>query len=242
MLPIVPMILADLSSILSGSSGSSGATGGEGWAGFKDYDFLIHFVLQMLMASLLAAAIAYHPKVYGKLESLDEVEAPKTFIMYALVAAVIGTMVLRFGGIVGFVVFGIGGLLRFRTNVGSAAQTGRVILATVIGLSAGLDLPQVAILSAAFGFIIIWVIETRTTYRMVVQGLHKSDIPEAAVAYRQILQKRRCHIIQERKNLNKHAITFVFRVSRKFDMAELEQVFESKLDENHRGAIDWEWR
>jgi len=215
---------------------------GEGWEGFTDVGFLLTFCGRLLLATLLAVVIAYHPKADRKCESLEEAEAPKSFILYAIVAAIIGTTVLKFGGVVGFVVFGIGGLLRFRTNVGSATQTGRVILATVIGLCAGLDLPHVAVLSAAYGFVLIWIMDSRTTYCMVVQGLHKGDLAEAAAAYRNQLAQHGCRILGERKNLEKHSLRLIFRGPTRFKQDDVEQKISQALHEKHRGAIDWEWR
>jgi len=221
---------------------SGGAITGEGWAGFTDVGFLLTFVGRLLLATVLAAVLAYHPKASRKYDNLEQAEGPKSFILYAVVAAIIGTVVLKFGGIVGFVVFGIGGLLRFRTNVGSATATGRVILATVIGLCAGLDLPHVAVLSAAFAFGLVWVLDARTTYGMVVQGLAKGAIDGAAAAYRRELEALGCHIIGEHKNIEKRSLRIFFRGPAGISTDDAEDRFKQKLREKHLGAIEWEWR
>jgi hypothetical protein len=236
----------DLFELIASGMGFFGETTkaieGEGWEGFRDIGFLAIFVGRLLLAALLAAAIAYHPKAERRYESLEEVEGPKSFILYAVVAAIIGTVVLKFGGIVGFVVFGIGGLLRFRTNVGSATQTGRVIFATVVGLCAGLDLPQVAIIAATFGWILVWILDRHTTYSMVVQGLHKGTIAEAASGYRHELEQLNCTVLGERKNLEKHTLRIIFRGPTRLHLDEVEARFHDNLHEKHHGAIDWEWR
>lgn len=215
---------------------------GEGWRGFTDIGFLFTFVGRLLLATVLAAVLAYHPKASRHYNSLEEAEGPKSFILYAVVAAIIGTVVLKFGGIVGFVVFGIGGLLRFRTNVGSATATGRVILATVIGLCAGMDLPQVAVLSALFAFGLVWILDGRTTYGMVVQGLSKGAIEGAAAAYRKELEGLGCRIIGEHKNVEKRTLRFFFRGPAGINTDEAEDRFKQKLREKHLGSVEWEWR
>ena len=215
---------------------------GEGWAGFGDVQFLLVFVIHLLLATLLAAVIAYHPRSERRFDTLEEVEGPKSFILYSIVAAVIGTAVVKFGPTVGFVIFGIGGLLRFRTNVGSATQTGRVIFVTVIGLCVGLDLPPVAIIATAFGWILLWIIDRHTVYSMVVQGLHKGSIAEAAAVYRRELEQMNCTVIGERKNLDKHTLRLIFRGPNRMRLDDIESRFHENLSEKHCGAIDWEWR
>ena len=42
---------------------------------------------------MLLVVIAYHPASRRKAASFEELEQPKTFIMYAMVGAVIGVMV-----------------------------------------------------------------------------------------------------------------------------------------------------
>ena len=218
---------------------STSKIAGEGWV-VKDYWFLADFISRLLLASILAAIIAYHPKSRRQVENLEAAEAPKCFILYAVVAAIIGTVVLKFGGIVGFVVFGIGGLLRFRTNVGSATATGRVILATVIGLCAGLDLPHVAILSTLFAFILVWIVDSHTTYSMNVQGLSKGVLSEAATAYRRELERNGFRILGERKNLQKHSFRLIFSGPSQKNCDEIEEALHQQIKEKYFGTIDWD--
>ncbi|NJM34915.1 MAG: multidrug transporter AcrB, partial [Rhodomicrobium sp.] len=49
--------------------------------------------------------------------------------------------------LVGFVIFGLGGLMRFRTETSSTRDTSRLIIVTLIGLICGLNLPHFAVLA-----------------------------------------------------------------------------------------------
>ena len=131
---------------------------GEGWQGFTDIGFLVSATLTLLLAVILGAIIAYHPKHGQTADTLAEIEAPKVYVMYSVIGAIIGIMVVKYGLVVGFVLFGIGGLIRFRTNLRSASLTGRVIFTTLIGLSCGLDLPHVAVLATVFGYVLIYIL------------------------------------------------------------------------------------
>ena len=91
-----------------------------GWSGFLDVAFLAKAALSLVLASVLGAAIAYHPTIRRTVDSFEEAEAQKVYVLYGVIGAITGMMVLRYGVAVGFVVFGIGGLIRFRTDLRSA--------------------------------------------------------------------------------------------------------------------------
>lgn len=213
---------------------------GVGWDGFKDYRFLWNATLTLLLATVLGAIIGYHPKNKRTMESIEEVETPKIFIMYAVVGAVIGIMVLYFGLVIGFVVFGIGGLIRFRTDLRSATKTGRVMFVTLIGLCTGLELPHVAVLATTFGFILFYILDARTTYRIMVKGLQLGTVLDTAEIYRSVLEQQGCRILSEKKDFNKSQIAFVFRTTSRLDRDDLVHLFEVEVPEEIRGAVDWQ--
>ena len=213
---------------------------GEGWRGFADLGFLLSALLTLTLAAILGAAIAYHPRHVQTADTLEEIEAPKVYIMYAVIGALIGIMVVKYGLVVGFVLFGIGGLIRFRTVLRSASLTGHVIFVTLIGLSCGLDLPHVAVLATVFGFVLIYVLNARMTYRINVRALPSERIVEAAAAYRGVLEQQGCRIMSEKTNPGKERVTFIFRSARHVTRHHLEELLEAKIDASLTGTIDWE--
>ncbi len=212
---------------------------GEGWHGFSDLAFIVNAFLTLMLASILGAVIAYHPKHRQTADTLEEIEAPKVFITYAVIGALIGIMVVKYGLIVGFVLFGIGGLIRFRTVLRSAKLTGHVIFVTLIGLSSGLELPHVAVLATAFGFVLIYVLEARITYRIDVRGLEAERVVAAAAAYRRLIEQHGGRIMNEKKNPERCRVTFIFRGSRGMTRERLENSFEKEIDQSLRGSLDW---
>jgi hypothetical protein len=131
---------------------------------------------------------------------LPELEQPKTFIMYALVGAVIARIV-EANSAMAFVVFGIGGLMRFRTDVGPAKDTGRVILTAVVGVCCGLKMIVVAVTATLFGWVLLWMLERDTFTRLLVKGLPADALGPAAVAYRRVLVQSGCRVYGERKKV-----------------------------------------
>lgn len=212
----------------------------EGWQGFTDIGFLTNAFLTLTLAAILGAVIAYHPRYTRTADTLEELEAPKVYIMYAVIGALIGIMVVKYGLIIGFVLFGIGGLIRFRTVLRSAHLTGHVILVSLIGLSTGLELPHVAVLATAFSFILIYVLDTQTTYRINIRSIPAQDVVPAAAAYGEVLRKQGCRILSEKKNPEKARVSLIFRTPRKVTRAQLEGLFESDIDRSLRGTLDWE--
>lgn len=213
---------------------------GEGWQGFTDLGFLLNALLTLSLAAVLGAAIAYHPKNRQTADTLEEIEAPKVYITYAVIGALVGIMVIKYGLVVGFVLFGIGGLIRFRTVLRSASLTGQAIFVTLIGLSCGLDLPHVAVLSTAFGFVLIYALNIRLIYRINVRAIPPERMADAAEIYRRVLEQAGCLILSEKKNPEKSRITFILRGKRNVTPQQLEDLLETKIDASLKGYLDWE--
>ena len=213
---------------------------GEGWRGFTDISFMVNALLTLTLAAVLGAVIAYHPKYVETADTLQEIEAPKVFITYSVIGALIGIMVVKYGLVVGFVLFGIGGLIRFRTVLRSPSLTGTVIFVTLIGLSCGLDLPHVAVLATVFGFVLIYILNAKLTYRVNVRAVTAGCIQTAAIAYRDVFESHGCKILFERKYPEKGRITFIFRTSGNVDREAIEKEFETRIEESCRGYVDWE--
>ncbi len=213
---------------------------GEGWVGFSEFDFLLGASLTLLLAAVLGAVIAYHPRRGRAADTVEEIEAPKVSIVYAVIGALTGILVVQYGYVVGFVLFGLGGLMRFRTAMRSADLTGQVILVTVIGLTCGLDLPHVAVLSTVFGWILIFILDARMIYQVDIRGIAPERLGEAAQAYRQVLEASGCRVLAERKRPAQGRVRFILRDARAGMRARVEGVLNQEVDPALRGTMDWE--
>lgn len=213
---------------------------GEGWKGFTDLAFMADSLAKLTLAAVLGALIAYHPRLVETVDTLLEIEAPKVTITYSVIGALIGIMVVKYGMVVGFVLFGIGGLIRFRTVVRSPSLTGYVILATLIGLSCGLDLPHVAVLATVFAFLLIQVLSARITYLISIRALPSERVNEAAAAYRKVLEEQGCLIMSEKKNPRGKKVTFIFRGAKKVSRHQLEESIHAGVEAPLMGTLDWE--
>jgi hypothetical protein len=211
-----------------------------GWEAFTEVGFLLNALFTLTLAAALGAAIGYHPRLISAADTLEDIRAPKVYTMYAVIGATIGLMVLQFGMVIGFIVFGIGGLIRFRTDLRSASVTGQVILVTLIGLSCGLNLPHVAVLATVFGFVLIQIRDSRVTYRVDVQGVPAERLAAVAAAYRAVLLEQGCRVMNEKRSPSKQRVTFIFHCPRRVTRQHLEQRFDTQVEPASRGTLDWE--
>lgn len=211
-----------------------------GWRGFLDYEYLLTSLAALLLATVLAAVIAFHPTTQRNIDTKTEAELPKVLVMYALIGAMVGEIVLEYGMVVGFIIFGLGGLMRFRTDTENTRDTGRIITVTLLGLISGLNLPHFAVLAAAFAWVLIYIFDGHPVCSVEVNEIPKGKVKEAAAAYRQILVDNYCKVISEDKSYSKNRVDFVFRAPRSFDQAALHNALCSQVPDELRGDIDWE--
>jgi hypothetical protein len=232
----LPALAQDVGEMILNTTGPRG----EGWQGFQDLGFLINASANLLLAAVLGAVIAYHPRHAQTADTFEEIEATQIYILYAVIGSITGILVVQYGMAVGFVLFGIGALIRFRTVLRSASLTGRLIFVTLIGLSSGLDLPHVAVLVTLFGFILIFFLDARFTFRIYVRGLPRDSVARAAKAYREVLEHENCRVISEKKDPDRGRVTFIIRSAQVNAGKNLEASLEKKVDPSLMGSVDWE--
>jgi hypothetical protein len=217
---------------------SSPLAPGVGWQAFQDLEFIVEILVVLLISVVLAAVIAYHPTLRRKATTVAEVEQPKTFVLYAMVGAIL-TIIVKTMPSMALVVFGIGGLMRFRTELGEVKDTGRVILVTVIGLACGLELYVVALLTTALAWILIFALERDTVERVVIQGLDAAGFMRASTDYMAALRELGCTVIGEDRRANKGSFAIVYRAPRGLERAQIERRF-AQLPGTEGDTLRWE--
>ncbi|MEL7075532.1 MAG: MgtC/SapB family protein [Cyanobacteria bacterium J06648_1] len=201
---------------------------------------LSSYLISLIVAIALAIIIAFHPQTYGKRKSLSDIEAPKTLIFYAMIGSLVGATVADYGPQLGFIFFGLGGLMRFRTNSGSSTQTGRLILVALIGLCCGLKMLYIAAISTVVAWILIYILERKTLHHLKIKKIDATVFPEAIEAYRQALKKQNCRIIIEEKNLTKSKVDFIFNSPSQLYREEIAAFLEQHIAAKYQGEIDWD--
>ncbi len=115
----------------------------------------------------------------------------------------------------------------------------RLIIVTLVGLTAGLGLLHFAVIITLFTSALIYVFDTRPPYRIRVEGIERDRADRCTEVYRGILKGHGCSIIAEHHSLEKARIEFVFRLPRRSTRDRLDVELRS-IAADLRGDVDWE--
>jgi uncharacterized membrane protein YhiD involved in acid resistance len=116
-----------------------------------------HAVLRLPMAALLATLIAVRPKRKGT--PVRQPAVIQTQIILAIVGAVV-MMVVGSNLARAFGVVGAAGLVRYRAKVEDNKDAGVMLSTLAVGLAAGVGQYVMAIFSAGFILVALWIIES----------------------------------------------------------------------------------
>jgi hypothetical protein len=209
---------------------------GPGWAAFADGELYLRFAVILLAATLSSVLLAYHPVYRRRAIALEDLELRKTLIIYGVVGALIA-IICTASPSMAFVIFGIGGLMRFRTDVGASKHTGHTIMATLIGLCWGLGLELVATLATVFFWSMIFVLETAPPNELRVAGVELSEMNRAAEAYTEAIVRAGGRMLGQSKDFKRAQLTFVFSMPRRISEDDLRAEF-ARIPEALRGTPD----
>jgi hypothetical protein len=212
-----------------------------GWRGFLDTAYLLESFGALLLSTILGALIAFHPTAVKKVDTVEEAELPKVQILCSLIGAMVGVIVLEYGLVVGFVVFGLGGLMRFRTEADTTRDTSSLIIVTLIGLICGLNLPHFAVLATLYAWVVL-MFDGNPIYSLEVHEIPKGRMAEASAAYRAGLGDLGCKLISENKSFSKRRLTYIIRAKSGRALASLESALTEKIAPDIRGELDWQVR
>jgi hypothetical protein len=184
---------------------------GPGWAGFSNPDLYLRFASILIAATASSALLAYHPVYRRRQSSLADLDLRKTLIIYGVVGALIA-VICKVSPSMAFVIFGIGGLMRFRTDVGASKDTGHTIMATLIGLCWGLGLELVAALATVYFWIMIFGLERARPLELTVGGVALADMGRSVDAYGAAIERAGGRVLGQSKNFKRAELAFVLQL------------------------------
>ena len=141
-------------------------------------------LLHLLLAAVLAALIAYRPwrRLIPHMSS-PEREVADTQVLIAVAGAVVVTVIgdnlARAFGLVG-----LGGVVRFRSNIRDTRDAGLMFMMIAIGMASGLGLLSLAVLIAAFSFAGMAIFDFTLRMRSRRVSLRVDDPREALASIR----------------------------------------------------------
>jgi hypothetical protein len=218
-------------------SGAGHLVLGPGWAGFSDPGAYLRYGIVLVAATASGAILAYHPVHRGRQVTLIDIEQRKTLIIYSVVGALIA-VICAANPSMAFVIFGIGGLMRFRTDTGESKSTGHTIMATLVGLCWGLGLELGAVIATLYFWIMLWVLESGAVRNLSVGGVAVADMARSTDAYRQAFVRASCRVLGHTKNFKTMQLSFVLQLPDEAATDRVSKEIEA-IPEPLRGIPDW---
>ena len=208
--------------------GDLNVTGG-GWQQVYNLRELQAFAIDVMVTLALAALISFHPvRMAARTAPADHV-MPRLFLLYALIGMAIGFLVIQHGYIIGFVVFGIGALLRFRSRLDDPIDTVEMILVTVLGLCVGLDLPVMAVLIGIVSWCLIWFSGQTTPIEVRLQADDANTLEAGISSIRDVSGKCGWREVHFHRSRSKHSARMVILVKTKQGLEDTEEALNDGL-------------
>ncbi|MBM4006995.1 MAG: hypothetical protein FJ292_05450 [Planctomycetes bacterium] len=196
--------LAGKTAAPEGNAGSHGRLLGS-FDQFTHVWFITRLVVGLVLSVLLALLIAAHPRRSTRLDPLSDLEERKTLILMGMVGAVVAELV-SVESTMALVIFGIGGLIRFRTILRNPKITGKAILVVLIGLACGLGQFATAIFVTAFAWALIMWLESHLSARIKVRVHERINLHDAYVAVLEYLRAKHCRVKSSMLVEGKHQV------------------------------------
>ena len=210
---------------------------GPGWPAFGDPASWVRYATILALATASGLLLAYHPVHRGRPLTLADVELRKTLIVYSAVGALIAIICATTPSMA-FVIFGIGGLMRFRTDLGASKNTGHTMMATLIGLCWGLGLELVAAFATAYFWVMIYALERTPLQEVVIGGLDVQNMSASAEAYKKVIKECGGQITAHSKRFKKQEMVFVVRLPDHHDLGRIMEA-SNAIPDPLRGIPNW---
>jgi hypothetical protein len=178
---------------------------------FANWQNWLEAVAAIALSVAIASLIAWHPRAHRRRAALDGEDERRTLVLLGMIGAIIASLVLV-DQAMAFVIFGVGGLVRFRTVLRTPQLTGKAILVLVIGLACGLGQFVTAIVFAVASWLVIWWLNGSRPSRIRVRVPLGGDAARAELVASEALRRMRCKIVGVRKGGSGRALHIAVRI------------------------------
>jgi uncharacterized membrane protein YhiD involved in acid resistance len=197
---------------------------------------IMEALIRLPVAALLGAALAVRPRRRGTPQRQPAVIQTQIIlaIVGAVVMMVVGTNLARAFGVVG-----AAGLVRYRAKIEDPKDAGVMLSTLAIGLASGVGLYSMAVFSAGFILVALWIIESfepqsLKTYEIKIKMGDDTDSRRTQIEA--ILSRYRLHF--ELHSSSDEEVCYDVKVPLE---VERDRVTDSilKLDPKGHAAVDW---
>ncbi|MFM7052038.1 MAG: hypothetical protein ACKOYN_07915 [Planctomycetota bacterium] len=178
---------------------------------FSSWHAWVEAVAAIALAVALASLLAWHPRARRPRAALDGEEERRTLIVLGMIGAIVASLVLV-DQAMAFVVFGIGGLVRFRTILRTPQLTGKAILVIVIGLACGLTQYLMAVVVAVAAWLVIWWLNGSRPARVRIRVPAGTDLVRIELVAADALRRMRCKVASARLGATGRSVHLMVRI------------------------------
>lgn len=209
-----------------------------GWSQIADTGELLDFFLSVFETLIFCAAFAFHPRGKAFRQDAQGWSVQVSMFLFGLIGMFVGFLVIHHGYLIGFVIFGLGSLFRFRMASNSLVDGAILIIVTLVGLAVGLNLPVMALVATLAGWATLWFVTVQKT--TVVELKFDSDeaLRSALVPFQEAFAAKGFRVVSTRKSDFKSVVEFVLS-HRHSDAVGMVPVVLDEMDGSGHSAKDW---
>lgn len=212
---------------------------GRGWGQLANIDEVVDFLLSLSETVLMTSLLAFHPVNLGLRVRYNATELRKGMFIFALIGMLTGFLVVHHGYLIGFVIFGIGGLFRFRMESSSISDTGQLVIVALIGLAAGLDLPVMALIATVAAWIVVYAFGRAQTLALEVKFDEKQADPGTFLQLQEHLADKGFSVLSMAKTKFKPVAEYVLCSRDPKAQSALVEVMLELQARKESGISDW---
>ncbi len=199
--------------------------------------FVTSLLLGLAVAAICGLAIAWHPRRSGKGDPVEDLEQRNTLIVLAMVGAIVSELV-RVEPTMALVVFGIGGLIRFRTVLDNPKVTGKAIMVVVVGLAAGLGELAMAVFFTVFAWLLIFWLDSNVGFRIRLKLGNRGDSKATLIALLEMIRRSGGRTASAEEYEHKQQIVVVGKLPSSVDPVKFKAALVQKLPQGEDVDID----
>jgi hypothetical protein len=187
------------------------------------------YVADMVLGLLAAVGVGLALTASGRAGTFDPVartEQRRATVICALIGCIAAELVqaaeqFYLGAEIALVLFGIGGLVRFRTVFDDPRQTGLAIIAAVLGLACGMSEYALAAIALVIVYLVNWWLTRTTVLRIRVRGRKGADLGALQAAVSRELGARGVSVLRVTPVAADREVEFFARTESVLDLDEL---------------------
>lgn len=201
---------------------------------FRHAPYVADMVLGLGASILVALVLTSSPHRSSRFDPVARAEVRKAVVVCALIGCIAAELVqasekFLLGAEIALVLFGIGGLVRFRTLFDDAGQTGIAIVATVLGLACGMSEYSLAALALAIVYLVNWWMSSVGYVQVRVRARKNQDLAQVQSAVSGVLQARQFSVLRSNPNATDRTLDVYASTGAEFDAEALQSAIAAAV-------------